>query len=77
MSLAPPPDEFTKEQLEATPILHFFHYEHLPEDLKIVSRPFCILVSLLIERVPPSAERTMCLRKLLEAKDCAIRSYSE
>lgn len=54
-------------------ILQFFAYAHLPEHLQAVSRPFCELA----ERVadgPQNAEATVALRKLLEAKDAAVRA---
>ena len=55
-------------------LMHFFAYEHLPAALQDVSRPFGELA----ERVasgPQNAETTVCLRKLLEAKDCAVRAF--
>lgn len=55
-------------------LLQFFSYEHLPPDLAFVSKPFCELAKLVIERLPENPERTMALRKLLEAKDCAVRA---
>jgi hypothetical protein len=56
------------------PILQFFDYEHLPKELKLVSQPFRALAISLIETLPRNAERTSALRKLLEAKDCAVRA---
>lgn len=55
-------------------VLQFFAYDHLPEKLQQVSRPFCELAHELAYRLPGNAETTICLRKLLEAKDCAIRA---
>lgn len=52
----------------------FFVYEHLPERLQAVSRPFGELAAHIIESLPSNAERTVALRKLLEAKDCAVRA---
>lgn len=51
----------------------FFAYDHLPEDLQKVSRHFAVTADLLLEWLPDSSELTACLRKLLEAKDCAVR----
>lgn len=56
------------------PMLQFFGYHHLPEKLQVISKPFGVLASQLIETLPRNAERTVALRKLLEAKDCAVRA---
>lgn len=52
----------------------FFAYEHLPAHLQEVSKPFGDLARHLIAALPSNAERTVALRKLLEAKDCAVRA---
>jgi hypothetical protein len=70
----PSPDEFTAEEIATDPVLRFFHYQHLPEKLREISQPFCQLAMALIEVLPRNAERTVALRKLLEAKDCAVRA---
>lgn len=70
----PAPVQFTWTQLEADPILRFFHYAHLPDQLKAVSRPFCELAASIIQQLPRNAERSVALRKLLEAKDAAVRA---
>lgn len=51
----------------------YFTYTHLPPKLQTVSRHFAITADLLLEWFPDSPELTTCLRKLLEAKDCAVR----
>lgn len=70
----PAPAEFTANEVATDPILHFFHYAHLPERLRATSRLFFILASQIIHTVPRNAERTVALRKLLEAKDAAVRA---
>lgn len=55
-------------------MLQFFAYEHLPEHLKAESRPFGEMARHIVETLPRNPERTVCLRKLLEAKDCAVRA---
>jgi hypothetical protein len=70
----PAPTEFTDAQIAVDPILHFFHYAHLPEKLRATSRLFFILASTLVTSLPRNAERTVALRKLLEAKDAAVRA---
>ena len=55
-------------------VLKFFKYDHLPEKLQAISRPFCTLAQEVAERAPDSQETTVALRKLLEAKDAAVRA---
>jgi len=61
----------------ANRLIQFFAYEHLPEHLQSISKPFGELARLVDETLPASAETTAALRKLLEAKDCAVRSLLE
>lgn len=60
--------------MEDHPLLRFFNYEHLPEHLQEISKPFGDLARRIAEELPANAERDVALRKLLEAKDCAVRS---
>ena len=55
-------------------ILQFFAYSHLREDLQRISAPFCNLAVDHIMQLPRNPERTVSLRKLLEAKDAAVRA---
>lgn len=54
-------------------MLQFFEYGHLPPHLQTASRPFCGLAKT-IAAGPQNAETTIALRKLLEAKDAAVRA---
>jgi len=70
------------------PLLQFFYYEHLSPDLQMIARPFSELAHAMIlgdnntqsgsitigSGLNRNPERTVALRKLLEAKDAAIRS---
>ena len=56
------------------PMMQFFAYAHLPEHLQAVSKPFGDLAQQMIDTLPRNPERTAALRKLLEAKDCAVRA---
>lgn len=58
-------------------LLKFFKYDHLPEKLQAISKPFGDLAQHIVDTLTPSAERTAGLRKLLEAKDCAVRASLE
>lgn len=56
-------------------ILPFFAYEHLPEHLQDVSSKFHALANHLVYHADlEGPELTVALRKLLEAKDCAVRA---
>ena len=55
-------------------IMQFFTYAHLPEHLQSVSADFARLAENLVGRLPRNPERTVALRKLLEAKDAAVRA---
>lgn len=67
-------------------ILQFFAYDHLPAHMKAVSKPFCDLARVIVADgempegtamqfpLPRNPERTVALRKLLEAKDAAVRA---
>lgn len=56
-------------------LMQFFKCDHLPDNLRVVSRPFCELAEkmdkLLTAETP---EKSAAFRKLLESKDCAVRS---
>jgi hypothetical protein len=70
------------------PMLQFFKYDHLPAKLQAVSKPFGDLAHAIVlgdnvpeagtvtlgPPLPRNPERTVALRKLLEAKDCAVRA---
>ncbi len=55
-------------------IEQFFAWGHLPPHLRDVSKPFSDLAVALISTLPRNPERTVALRKLLEAKDAAVRA---
>lgn len=74
-AIHPLPAEFTAEQIQQDPILRYFRYAHLPPQLQVRSKPFCDLARTIIDTTPRCAERTVCLRKLLEAKDAGVRAH--
>jgi hypothetical protein len=55
-------------------IIQFFADEHLPVHLANVSRPFAQMANEIVQTIPRNPERTVALRKLLEAKDAAVRA---
>ena len=56
------------------PILQFFAWAHLPPHLQEVSKPFGDQAATIVATLPRNPERTVALRKLLEAKDAAVRA---
>lgn len=64
--------------MDKFPIMRFFASGHLPAHLQDVARPFEALAQQLIVQLGEStkapAELAAGLRKLLEAKDCAVRA---
>ena len=68
--------------------MQFFAYEHLPPHLATISKPFCELAHAIAKGdnceecgnvtsgppLPDNPEKTVALRKLLEAKDAAVRT---
>lgn len=55
-------------------MMKWFEFSHLPEHLQAVSKPFGELAAKIVETVDSGPERTVALRKLLEAKDAAVRA---
>lgn len=53
-------------------IVVFFKYDH-PKHLRTVSRWFAAIAAM-VDQLPPGAETSVSLRKLLEAKDAAVRA---
>lgn len=58
---------------EKYPILKYFAFDHLPEHLQAISQPFSMIANRMAE-LPEGPEVAAGLRKLLEAKDCAVRA---
>lgn len=55
-------------------MLKWFEFAHLPEHLQVVSAKFYEVACSLCALTEPGPERTVALRKLLEAKDAAVRA---
>jgi len=55
-------------------MLKWFVYDYLPEDLQAVSSQFAQIARNLAQNLEQGHERTVALRKLLEAKDAALRA---
>ena len=55
-------------------MLAWFEYAHLPPHLRETSKQFADVAAWIDDQVPPGPERTVALRKLLEAKDAAVRA---
>lgn len=59
---------------QVEPMMQLFEYAHLKPELKEVSANFANLATVIVNTLPRNPERTVALRKLLEAKDCAVRA---
>jgi hypothetical protein len=73
-------DEDTRAALPregAHRLLQFFTYEHLPPRLQAASKPIGDLARQLDSMLPDGPEKTTGMRKLLEAKDCFVRTLLE
>ena len=57
--------------------IKYFTYSHLPERLQVVSKPIYDLAQQLEDAIPDGPEKSTGMRKLLEAKDCFVRSSLE
>lgn len=55
-------------------LMQFFEFAHLPEKLQPASARFWDIACQIVATTPRNPERTAALRKLLEAKDCAVRA---
>lgn len=67
------PEPQTNEPM-LEPMLQFFEFKHLPPELAHISAPFAHLAKDMVDVLPRNPERSAALRKLLEAKDCAVRA---
>ncbi len=57
--------------------LKFFAYGHLAMNLQDAAKPFYTLAHAMAHHLPGNPESTVMMRKLLEAKDCAVRAVIE
>lgn len=54
--------------------IKYFAYQHLPPKLQEISKPIGDLAQQMEETLPDGPEKSAGMRKLLEAKDCFVRS---
>lgn len=57
-----------------TSVTKYFAFSHLPERLQTVSKPLGELAEKMELLLPDGPEKEAGMRKLLEAKDCFVRS---
>lgn len=61
--------------MDKFPTLRFFDFAHLPLHMREISEPFAKLAYAMAERDSNHPQEVNAgLRKLLEAKDCAVRA---
>lgn len=56
------------------PLMQYFTYAHLPAHLQEISQPMAELVIAMLLKLPMNIETDAFVRKMLEAKDCAVRA---
>jgi hypothetical protein len=74
------PDEAKIPQRPPDPrvkMVKWFGYTHLPDHLQKVSAHFGGLALWMLDNLPAGPEATEAMRKLLEAKDAAVRAAIE
>lgn len=54
--------------------MQYFTYAHLPPHIQPVSKAFAELASKIETSMTWSPQKDLCMQKLLEAKDCAVRA---
>jgi hypothetical protein len=59
---------------EQHPMIKWFDYGHLPEHLQKISGMFYPIACAIESELEPGPEREVAFRKLLEAKDAAVRA---
>jgi len=62
---------------EASPILKYFKSEHMPTNTLPLAYRFDVLANHVEEMLPRGPEKSVALRKLLEAKDSAVRAAND
>ena len=55
-------------------IMKYFEYAHLPQELQVVSKRIAEVAMYMDNSLPDGPEKSAGLRKLLEAKDCFVRT---
>lgn len=60
-----------------TSTIKYFAFNHLPLKLQAVSKPIGELAQLMESTLPDGPEKSVGMRKLLEAKDCFVRASLE
>src|SRR5215471_12114105 len=66
----PPPSPDPRNKM-----IKWFAFDHLPPRLQVVSVEFAALAQWMRDNIARGPEATEAMRKLLEAKDCAVRAF--
>jgi len=56
-------------------IFKYFKYLHLPEKAQTVAKEFYHMAEWVDVNIPKGREKDKCLKKLCEAKDCAVNVF--
>lgn len=52
----------------------YFGWEHLPEHMQAISRPFGELAAFMDDLLPDNHQKDQMMHLLIQAKDCAVRA---
>lgn len=66
--------DLSERHPEVQRLYEYFSYKHLRPRLQDIARHYNWAALRVIHMLPDSPELTVCLRKLLESKDCAVRA---
>jgi hypothetical protein len=55
--------------------VRFLDSSHLRDDIRMIVIPYEALAAGMLQSIPSSAELTIAMQKLVEAKDQAVRAY--
>jgi hypothetical protein len=66
--------ELWRDAFMPSPIMQYFAYQHLPENVQGISSQVWMLANSMESHLPDGPEKSAGLRKLLEAKDCFVRA---
>lgn len=67
-------DEAVKLARVQNPILQFFRVDHLPPNMQPMAAAFASMAVAMANVLPDNIEKQVCLRRLMEAKEGAVRA---
>lgn len=59
---------------EDSKLIQLLRCDNLPEHLQHICKPFWDLATRIVQEIPTGTQRTLALLKLLESRDCVMRT---